>query len=300
MGKTITSLTFVIILSTGLAYGLSDEEKFSIYSKGEEFFMQGEYEKALEFYEEILAQDKDYADAIGAKGAVHHRLGNYEKALEFYDLAISIEPRNHYFLNDRGNALLSLGKDVEAEKDLKKSLEIFPEFIDSLNGMANIHSFRQNFEKEIEYRKVVLILEPENNEALTGAANAFMSLKNYEKAEQYYDKVLEINPNYINAIIGKANLMAELKQNNKALEYYESALMLEPNNKNALKGKSIVLVNLAQYEEAIKINEKIENSTSIQDNKLPPWINYVFEWFKEEKISQEEVIEVIRYLINKK
>ena len=116
IGKTTISLTAVIILTTGFVYGLSEEEKVSLYNKGEEFFLEGEYKKALEFYEKILSEDQTYADAIGAKGAVFHRLGDYDKALEFYDLAITHEPKNPHFLNDRGNAFLILGRDIEAEK----------------------------------------------------------------------------------------------------------------------------------------------------------------------------------------
>ena len=66
IGKTSITLTLVIILTTGLVYGLSEEEKVSIYNKGEEFFLQGEYERALEQYDKILTEDENYADAIGA------------------------------------------------------------------------------------------------------------------------------------------------------------------------------------------------------------------------------------------
>ncbi len=87
--------------------------------------------------------------------------------------------------------------------------------------------------------------------------------------------------------------------------------MIHPENINALKGKSITYVNLGEYEKAVLLDEQIEklqNSSSHpnqnpnpQNNeKIPAWIKSVFGWYKEDKISENEVIAAIKFLIEKK
>ena len=189
---------------------MSEMDKKSTYEKAELFFQAGNFTQALVLYESILEVDPLYADAIAAKGAVFHRMGDYLTALDYYDKAIMINSTNPFFLSDKGNALLAIGLDVDAEVFLKRSLEILPNNIDALNGMANIESMKKNYDQELIYRTSVLIIDPNNQEAFVGKGNAYNGLKNYESAILQYNNALDLNPQNIHAIIGIANSLLAL------------------------------------------------------------------------------------------
>ena len=70
--------------------------------------------------------------------------------------------------------MLSLGNDVSAENNLKKSLLLNPGFADALNGLANVYSYRQDYQNELRYRQAVLVVDPQNTEAMVGAGQRLL------------------------------------------------------------------------------------------------------------------------------
>ena len=190
------------------------------------------------------------------------------------------------------------------------SLEILPDNTDALNGLANVYSYKRDYDKEILYRSSILILQPDNQEAMIGIANANVGLKRFDEAVLQYDKVLDINKVNVNAIIGKGNAYLYLKEYEKSLEQYDHSLIIHPDNINALRGKSITYVNLGEYEKAVQLDKQIkilENSpnhpNNVPDfennNKIPPWIKDVFEWYSQDLIAEDTLLEALKYLIIK-
>lgn len=290
-------------------YAMSEVDKKNTYEEAELFFQDGNFTQALVLYESILENDPHYSDAIAAKGAVFHRMGDYSTALDYYDKAIAINSTNPFFLSDKGSALLAIGLDTDAENFLKRSLKILPNSIDALNGMANIQSFRKNYDQELIYRTSVLIIDPSNQEAYIGKGNAYLGLKNYETAILQYNKALEINPHNIHAIIGIGNSLLELKNYDDALNQYDKVLSIQPDNANALRGKSITYVQMGNHELASKNHEKFETVRNEQSNviidipidtqRIPNWIKDTFSWFSEDKITEQEMINALKFLIEK-
>lgn len=261
-------------------------------------------------YESILEIDPLYSDAIAAKGAIFHRMGDYSTALDYYDKAIAINSTNPFFLSDKGNALLAIGLDADAENVLKRSLEILPDNIDALNGIANVQSIRKDYDQELIYRTSVLIIEPDNQEAYVGKGNAYVGLKNYDDAILQYNNALEINPRNIHAIIGVANSFLEIGNYDDALNQYDKALSIDPENTNALRGKSLTYIQMGNHELATKIYEKFEAIKNKKQpslvidipadvQRIPNWIKETFGWFSEDKITEREMINALEFLIKK-
>ena len=305
-----------LILFPGLiggVYGLSENEKDQMYFDAESYFRNGNFTQAMQLYDDILAVDPDYSDAIGGKGAVFHRMGDFYTALEYYDKAIALNSTNPYFLSDKGIALLAIGLDSQAEKYLNEALDIFPTHVDALNGIANIHSLQRNYEKELVYRASALIVEPHNQEALVGMGNAHLGLKDYDSAMLFYDKAMSINPQNVNVLIGKGNVFLKIKDYDNALLQYNRALFVDPSNVNALQGKSQAYVSLGKNEMAAEIFQQIEiiknvdpqidkirnDMSTIETKKIPDWIKSVFEWFSDGLISEDEVIQGLKFLIQR-
>jgi len=290
-------------------FAMSEIDRKNIYEEAELFFQAGNFTQALIMYESILEDEPLYSDAIAAKGAIFHRMGDYSTALDYYDKAISINSTNPFFLSDKGSALLAIGLDTEAENFLKRSLEILPDNIDALNGIANIESFRKNYDKELVYRTSVLIVDPDNQEAHIGKGNAYAGLKNYEDAILQYNNALKINPHNIQATIGISNSLLELGNYNDALIQYDKVLSIEPENTNALRGKSLTYVHMGNHELAAKTYEKFESVKNekqfdvvdipIKSQKIPNWIKDTFGRFLEDKITEQEMINALEFLIKK-
>ena len=283
---------------------LTDTEKRQLYEKGESLFSNGSFREALSLYEKILDEDPIYSDAIGAKAAVFHRWGDYDSAIKYYDIAISLNSTNPFFLNDRGSALLSLGDDLAAEKSLKKSLSLLPGFVDALNGLANVYSYRQDYQSELQYRQAVLVVEPQNVEAMIGVGNALLGMGNYVESVRQYDSVLLQDSTNVNAMIGLGNAHFEMNDYSAASEFYDSALNLDPQNINAMRGSSMTHLHMGNIEESVKIDQQSKKSEQNQSNftneKIPNWVKNIFIWYGQDQISENDVLSAIEYLLKEK
>ncbi|MEG3834959.1 tetratricopeptide repeat protein, partial [Microcoleus sp. AT8-B2] len=99
--------------------------------KAELFFLQGVlYESAQEYTEAIASYDKaleikpDYHESWNNRGNALVNLGRLSEAIADYDKALEIKPNYHESWHNRGNALVNLGRLSEAIADYDKALEI--------------------------------------------------------------------------------------------------------------------------------------------------------------------------------
>lgn len=137
--------------------------------KGNEFCATGEYQKAIEMFDEVLKIDPKNIKALQCKGPVLNDLGKYQEAMENSSKALKIDPKNKIALNSKGRALRNLGKQQEAIRILDEALKIDPKFVHALNNKGT----------------------------------ALEDLGKYQEAIELYDEVLKIDPEYIYALNNK-------------------------------------------------------------------------------------------------
>ncbi|MFH1118056.1 MAG: tetratricopeptide repeat protein [Pseudomonadota bacterium] len=106
-----------------------EEELHEIIDKAGDFLLdQEDYENALELY---LSAETAYPDQalypIGSSYC-HHHLGNLEEAIRKARRAVELEPDDYRWLNDLGSALVDAGYLEEAEKVLRRSIDLFSEY----------------------------------------------------------------------------------------------------------------------------------------------------------------------------
>lgn len=97
-------------------------------SKGYDYKMEGNYEKALECYTKAIEVDPTYVWAYDGRGDLYRlNLKDYEKAVEDYTTCIKIGSDNSSWYLFRGNSYYSMGKLRKAIADYTKGLEIDPD-----------------------------------------------------------------------------------------------------------------------------------------------------------------------------
>ena len=78
--------------------------------EGNTFYLEGNYVKSLEYFDQILQVDPEYIDVLNNKGLALGKLGRYDEAITWYDKALEIEPENIDVLANKSNAVYELGK----------------------------------------------------------------------------------------------------------------------------------------------------------------------------------------------
>ena len=100
------------------------------YLEGNNLFEDGEYQRALDKYDEALNEDRNHIHAMRGRARSLMQLGQSPQALAEFDTAIALEPdfgptyANRGILHDRS------GRYEKAIADYERALELDPELID--------------------------------------------------------------------------------------------------------------------------------------------------------------------------
>ena len=128
----------VLMLGAGLAsapaFGLpskqtpsSTEKAKSLFDEGYAHQEAGEYEQAIDAYEQSLTHDPKQAEALNNLGFCYKSLKRYHKAIDYYKDAIELKPdlaQAHEYLAE---AYLALNKIEMAKREYRVLLRLNPD-----------------------------------------------------------------------------------------------------------------------------------------------------------------------------
>lgn len=211
---------------------LSDEDLSMLdFRRGLAYLELGKTDMALEMLENAIDKDSDNYQAVGALAALYESVGMHEKAEENYLHALDLRPtksapENNFgrYLCDRGEydrglvylqsaadkpmntrkwvALTNLGicqnrkGDMElAENNLRKALELQPEFAPALLEMAKISYKKQKYMSAQAFLQRYLSVAEPTAETLWYAIHLERLSGNKEGAEIFKAELLQKFPN---------------------------------------------------------------------------------------------------------
>lgn len=124
MKKSITILFTILLLSMKL---LANTATFH-YNKGNDYYKQNFFEKAVEEYSKAIAIDQNDIDAYNNRGITYYQLGLYDLAIKDFSVVINAEPEQIFAYQSRAITYNTIGKHKDANLDYKKVIEINPQF----------------------------------------------------------------------------------------------------------------------------------------------------------------------------
>ena len=93
---------------------------------GTELMYEGNYQYALEVFNNILKSDPNWSEAWNKRATLLFFMKNYQQSLSDIDMVLSIEPRHFGALSGRAQIFIKLEEYQKAINDLKKAKEIHP------------------------------------------------------------------------------------------------------------------------------------------------------------------------------
>ncbi|VVB97537.1 Photosystem I assembly protein Ycf3 [uncultured archaeon] len=247
---------------------LKRNEKFSefIYELGRIYHDIGDARKAITYYEQALALDKEVygekhprvATELNSIAAASHALGEYKKAIEYYKQALAINkevlgeqhPYMAAILNNIGEAWRELGEPKKAIEYYEQSLAIdkgvngekHPSMATNFNNIGLALETLGEPEKAIEYYEQALAIDkevygekhPSVATRLNNIGAALDALGESKKAIEYYERALAIDkevygekhPSVATNLNNIGGALDNLGEYKKAIEYYEQALAI--------------------------------------------------------------------------
>ena len=136
-----------------------------------------------------------------------------------------------------GLAYLFRNAPQAAAEQFRKALELNPNHVDSLIGLAATTAQMGDPEAALEHAKKALKIEPSNAKVYNtvGALNLAnaQSLKHLDEAEANFRKALSLDPNLVSSRMNLARLHISMRKPESAIKEYEAVIKFQPENLSA-------------------------------------------------------------------
>jgi tetratricopeptide (TPR) repeat protein len=170
----------------------------SLTNEGNRYFMNGEYDKAIELYEKVIS-DPNFVKSWYNKGVILVKSSRYAEAIKCFEKVLAIDPNDANAQYTRGRLLSLLGKHTEAIKCFEKVLAIDPDDANAQYDKGVSLGKLNRHEEAIKCFEKVLAIDPNDAKIWYDKGIAYGMLESRDKAKECFEKVLAIDPNDANA-----------------------------------------------------------------------------------------------------
>ncbi len=122
--------------------------------------------------------------------------GNYDKAVQAYDQALALEPEYPDAHLYRGGALLYLGRSDEGLKAIERAIDLRPDYMEAHSALGAALVGMGRYREGLEEIENVLAARPDFPEAMYNKACACSMLKEAQTAFDWLEKAIGANPIY--------------------------------------------------------------------------------------------------------
>jgi tetratricopeptide (TPR) repeat protein len=198
----------------------------------------------------LANQPQSAAEAFN-EGQNAQEKGDFNNAIRLYTAAINAEPKLFQAYYQRATAYLSLSRDREAEADLKKVLELNPDFARAHRAIGQIYLDAGKTAEALQAFARALELEPKLTGVRIYYASALIKNNEPEKAYQQLRAALENGEKgaLAYALLG----LAEERTNrpDEAFLDYSQAIALDATSATALEGRARLYEKRGAFDKAI-------------------------------------------------
>jgi tetratricopeptide (TPR) repeat protein len=260
------------------------------------------------FYSPTYAQTDDFGDAdpirLFERGQAAHARGEFEKALEFYEQAIKVRPEFPEAEFQRGNALVSLSRLDEADAAFRRAISLKKNWSLPYSTLGALLMRRERDVEASAFFRQALTVDPQDNVALrllselrlragdakeslelatratqnpeaptsawVGLAIAQRANGNKDAARKTLDKLLADSPDNLAALLERSDLSIDEKVYDSAIADLKTAAKLRPGDKVVLSRLAFAYQQAGRSDEAATVAKEagIEVQQSIGDDKV--------------------------------
>jgi len=227
-----------------------------LFSQGLEFHGQGELNKAMQTYEQVLRLEPKHFEALHHVGIVAFQIGNYDMAAGFFRSALAVNPDDAAAHNNLGNALREMRHLEDALLSYERSLVLNAEDANTHFNRGVALQTLGRLEEALHSYDQALELNPGDDQAWTNHAAVLKQMTRYEAAWQSVEQALAVNPHNAEAYNHGGAILRELERLVDAEECFQRALALFPDYADAHCNLGRLYLSRERFEDALACFDK--------------------------------------------
>ncbi len=174
------------------------------------------------------------ASELLSQAARLQQAGQYQKALELYDQALASNLNVAQVYWGRCYSLNALQQPAEAIAACNKALDLNPNYPEALWSKGNALDQQQRHIDALKLYEQATALKPDFAEAWNNQGAALLALGRTSEAVAAFDKATALKPDFADAWANRGAALWSLKRFRLALISINRALQIQPDNQNAL------------------------------------------------------------------
>ena len=212
------------------------------------YHQTGQLDKAKEIYLELLKENSNSTTILNLLGVLYLKQQKYDEAEKFIKKAMELEPNT--------NTAYNLGLIFYGKSDFKNAAKYFEQSIEDENDTDLIKQIASCYEKAndnpntLKYYLKLNGKYPKNLEYIRKLATLFNADNDTENALKFYLKSFELDKKDHIACTNLGSLYEKLNDTEKAKEFYKKSFKLKPNYE-AYHNLGILLRKQKKYNDSI-------------------------------------------------
>lgn len=200
---------------------------------------------------------------LAETASTYERAGRFQDAAAVYEQALALSPDDPYLLTKAGLVSLRAERIKTALPYLKKAHELAPDYLDALQGLAQVYVATRDTQRAFETLNRISALSSGDAAVNLEVGWMYRSLGHPQEALKAFEEALKANPDLYQAHAELGVLYYESRDYDRAVQAYKTALRLNPYDARTLN-------NLAWMyaEQGIRLDEAL--SLSLLSLKLDP------------------------------
>lgn len=202
-----------------------------LFEKAVKIFHDGDNEKAIKQFEEILKIDPQNEDSFEAIGVIFGRMEKYNEGIEFMNKLLEANPNSVMAHTNKSLYFMKLGEIEKAEEEkAQATVKSFGLFGEEAQNKKRLEEQRKQEEAEIQRRfemfQQVLEIDPEDTLANYGLADIYYHRGEPEKSIELLQKVLGADEKYSVAYLLLGKALTQAGKLSEAKNVYEKGIIV--------------------------------------------------------------------------
>jgi Flp pilus assembly protein TadD len=210
----------------------------------------GRADEAMAHYREAAAEEPAAHYAIGFELG---RLGRFDEAERELATYVARSPDGELVpraLLLRGQALVRLGRPVEAEQAFLSTIEMAPTTPAVRLALADLLNAQGRAAEALTHYRAQLEMTPDSPETLSGIGLALYASGRGAEAVQAFERVVTLRPGDPDPLINLGNALAGEGRLDEAAARYRAALAMAPSRASLMSALALVLAARGEREES--------------------------------------------------